>query len=163
MYLVFPGTRMNAAIARLVSGPVGRWHFLCTLVNTQPAVGESWTYKLYVKPVAFLVLWWLWGCGCTQDLFRIMPCFVNSCPFLQVLLCTTNSVSALCFLNLVFCVLVHVHLLFPCFTSEPPVSRCPGLHTAECTGWDCQYSAPIVPAIVHSLFVIASAPVWSAK
>ena len=54
MYLVFPGTRMNAATARLVglvSGDIS-----LHLVNTQPAAGESWTDKIYVKPVAFLVL-----------------------------------------------------------------------------------------------------------
>ena len=76
--------------------------FLSTLVNTQPAAGESWTDKIYVKPVAFLVLWWfsmVLGASKIGSFLHIV--LANSCPFLQIFLCTTKSVT-LCFLNFVF-------------------------------------------------------------
>ena len=143
------------------AGPVSVVTFLSTLVNTQPAAGESWTDKIYVKPVAFLVLWWfsmVLGASKIGSLLHIV--LANSCPFLQIFLCTTKSVT-LCFLNFVF--LFSGSIFRPMFyiriaSEQPPHRR---MHGGEIVN-----IAPLlshVPAIVHSLFVIASAPVWSAK
>ena len=48
----------------------------------------------------------LYGFGCIQDWFLSHIVLANSCPFLQIFLCTTKSVT-LCFLNFVFCFLVR--------------------------------------------------------
>ena len=138
--------------------------FLCTLVNTQPAAGESWTDKIYVKPVAFLALWWfsmVLGASKIGSFLHIV--LANSCPFLQIFLCTTKSVT-LCFLNFVFCFLVRFFgAMFYNRTASEHLPRSPHrrMHGGEIVN-----IAPLlsqVPAIVHSLFVIASAPVWPAK
>ena len=125
--------------------------FLSTLVNTQPAAGESWTDKIYVKPVAFLVLWWfsmVLGASKIGSFLHIV--LANSCPFLQIFLCTTKSVT-LCFLNFVFLfsgsifcanVLQQNRQWASAQVATPQNAR----------GWDCQYSAPIVPCPSHCPF-----------
>ena len=106
----------------------------------------------------------LCGFGCIQDWFLssysacVVPILVHFCKSYYA----QQKNVTLCFLNFVFLfsgsifwgdVLQQNRQWASAQVSTPQNAR----------GWDCQYSAPIVPAIVHSLFVIASALVWSAK
>ena len=119
------------------SWSVGRWHFLWTLVNTQPAAGESWMYKLYVKPVAFLALLWFSVVLGASKIGSLLHIVLVSCQFLSIFanLFMHNKkchplLSQFCFLfsGSIFCANVLQQ------SRQWSAALCPGLHTAECTG-----------------------------
>ena len=94
---------MNAATARLVT-------FLCTLVNTQAAAGESWTYKLYVQPAAFLALWWFSVVLGASKIGSFLHIVLVLCQFLSIfanLIMHNKKMSPFASSILFFCFLVR--------------------------------------------------------
>ena len=156
---------MNAATARLVrlvSVPVT---FSLNLgQHSTRGWGKLDWQTLCPASSVFGIMMVLCGFGCIQDWFLssysacVVPILVHFCKSYYA----QQKNVTLCFLNFVFLfsgsifwgdVLQQNRQWASAQVSTPQNAR----------GWDCQYSAPIVQAIVHSLFVIASALVWSAK
>ena len=127
--------------------------FLSTLVNTQPAAGESWTDKIYVKPVAFLVLWWFSMVLGASKIGSFLHIVLVLCQFLSIFANLFMHNKKCHPLLPQFCFLFSGSIFWGDVLQQNRKWASAQVSTPQnARGWDCQYSAPIVPCPSHCPF-----------